>query len=92
MGTDFDPKPGAVLLTNIGTAPNKPANFSLNTGSVWDLDIASSTLVGGADWVDVNRTASAALNGGVAEHHPRSAATRLRLAIRFESFATCSAV
>ena len=53
MGTDFDPKPGALLQTNIGNS-TRPGNFSLNTGSMWDLDIASNTLVGGADWVDVN--------------------------------------
>jgi hypothetical protein len=53
MGTDFDPKPGALLQTNVGSFPNKPANFSLNSGSVWDLNIASNTLLGGADWVDV---------------------------------------
>jgi hypothetical protein len=52
-GTDFDPKPGAVMLTNVGSYPNRPANFSLNAGSVWDLNIASNTLLGGADWVDV---------------------------------------
>ena len=32
------------MLTNVGSSPNKPANFSLNTGSVWDLNIASGTL------------------------------------------------
>ena len=37
----------------MGSFPNKPANFSLNSGSVWDLNIASNTLLGGADWVDV---------------------------------------
>ena len=31
---------------------------------MWDLDIASNTLVGGADWVDVNH-GTAALNGGL---------------------------
>jgi hypothetical protein len=36
----------------------------LNSGSIWDLDIESNTLVGGADWVDVN-LGSAALNGGL---------------------------
>ena len=39
MGTDFDPKPGALLLTNIGNS-TRPGNFSLNSGSIWDLDIA----------------------------------------------------
>jgi PEP-CTERM motif len=63
MGTDFDPKPGALLLTNVGSAPNKPANFSLNTGSVWDLNIANGTLAG-ADWVDVPN-GNGALNGGL---------------------------
>ena len=53
MGTDFDPKPVALRQTNVGSFPNKPANFSLNSGSVWDLNIASNTLLGGADWVDV---------------------------------------
>ncbi len=62
-GTDFDPKPGAVMLTNVGSAPNKPANFSLNAGSVWDLNIASNTVIGGADRVDVPN-GFASLNGG----------------------------
>jgi hypothetical protein len=63
MGTDFDPKPGAVLLTNVGN-PTRPANFSLNTGSIWDLNITSNMLVGGADWVDVPNGAGS-LNGGL---------------------------
>jgi hypothetical protein len=40
----------------------------LNTGSIWDLDIASNTLVGGADWVAVN-FGTAALNGGLLNIH-----------------------
>ena len=52
-GTRFDPNPGAVMLTNVGSYPNKPGNFSLNAGSVWDLNIANNTTLGGADWVDV---------------------------------------
>jgi hypothetical protein len=67
QGTDFDPKPLAVLQTNIGNE-TRPGNFALNTGSVWDLDIASNTLFGGADWVAVNN-GSAALNGGVLNIH-----------------------
>jgi hypothetical protein len=74
-GTDFDPKPGALLQTNVGAAPSgsplangKPANFSLNTGSVWDLNIANNTTLGGADWVDVpyscNLTTQCALAPG----------------------------
>jgi hypothetical protein len=66
-GTDFDPKPGALLLTNVGSAPSKPADFSLNSGSVWDLDIANGTLTG-ADWVDVP-IGAAALNGGLLNLH-----------------------
>ena len=54
-GTDFDPKPGAVLSDQHWSNPTRPANFSLNSGSIWDLDIASNTLVGGADWVDVQQ-------------------------------------
>lgn len=67
QGTDFDPRPGGVLQTNLGN-PTRPGNFALNTGSVWDLDIASNTLFGGADWVDVNN-GTAALNGGVLNIH-----------------------
>jgi hypothetical protein len=63
LGTDFDPRPGGVLQTNIGNA-TRPGDFGLNSGSIWHLDIASNTLVGGADWVDVNN-GFAALNGGV---------------------------
>jgi hypothetical protein len=63
LGTDFDPKPGELMLTNVGSSPSKPANFSLNTGSVWDLNIANGTL-SGADWVDVPNGAGA-LNGGL---------------------------
>jgi hypothetical protein len=67
QGTDFDPKPLAVLQTNIGNE-TRPGNFALNTGSVWDLDIASNTLFGGADWVAVNN-GTVALNGGVLNIH-----------------------
>ena len=67
MGTDFDPKPGAILQTNIGNS-TRPGNFSLNSGSIWELDIASNTLVGGADWVAVN-LGTAALNGGLLNIH-----------------------
>jgi PEP-CTERM motif len=67
LGTDFDPKPGAVMLTNVGSSPSKPADFSLNSGSVWDLDIANGTL-SGADWVDVP-IGTAALNGGLLNLH-----------------------
>jgi hypothetical protein len=62
-GTDFDPRPGGLLLTNVGSFPNKPATFSLNSGSVWDLNIANGTLTG-ADWVDVPN-GTGALNGGM---------------------------
>jgi hypothetical protein len=62
-GTDFDSKPGAILQTNIGNS-TRPGDFAVNTGSIWHLDIASNTLVGGADWVDVNN-GTAALNGGL---------------------------
>ena len=60
-GTKLDSKPGALLSTNIGNS-TRPGNFSLNTGSIWDLDIANGTLTG-ADVVNVNN-GSAALNGG----------------------------
>jgi hypothetical protein len=63
MGTDFDPKPGALLTMTVGVAGTKPGDFSLNSGSIWDLDIANGTL-GGADFVDVVN-GSAALNGGL---------------------------
>ena len=62
MGTDFDPKPGALMLTNVGSFPNKASNFSLNSGSVWDLNIANGTEFG-ADLVDVPN-GTGALNGG----------------------------
>jgi hypothetical protein len=67
LGTDFDPRPGGLLQTNIGNS-TRPGDFGLNTGSVWDLDIASNTLLGGADWVDVNN-GTAALNGGLLNIH-----------------------
>ena len=62
-GTDFDPRPGGVLQTNLGNA-SRPADFSLNTGSIWDLNIANNTLVGGADWVAASNGTSS-LNGGL---------------------------
>jgi hypothetical protein len=62
-GTEFDPRPGGVLQTNIGNS-TRTGDFSLNTGSVWDLNIASNTLVGGADWVALSN-GNASLNGGL---------------------------
>jgi hypothetical protein len=62
QGTRLDTKPGALLQTNLGNA-TRPGNFSLNTGSIWDVDIANGTLTG-ADNIDVNN-GSAALNGGL---------------------------
>jgi len=62
-GTKFDPRPGGVLQTNLGNA-TRPADFSLNTGSIWDLNIASNTLVGGADWVAASN-GTGSLNGGL---------------------------
>ena len=61
-GTDFDPKPGAVMLTNVGSFPNKASNFSMNAGTVWDLNIAGGTEFD-ADRVDVPN-GTGALNGG----------------------------
>ena len=56
--------------TNVGSFPNKFANFSMNTGTVWDLDIQSNTLVTGADYIDVpNPTLPAIVNGGLLNIH-----------------------
>jgi hypothetical protein len=74
MGTDFDPKPGAVMLTNVGSAPNKASNFSMNAGTVWDLNIASNSLLSGADLVDVPN-GTGALNGGTLNILPISGYT-----------------
>jgi hypothetical protein len=63
QGTRFDPKPLGRLTTTVGVAGTKPGDFSLNSGSIWDLDIVNGTL-GGADFVNVVN-GSAALNGGL---------------------------